>query len=208
MDSNKSLLQDLLQLAATVPHKSVVHLLVEAMKRMDESGLEHMRAVAADAGLRISSTDDRVSRGRLHQQPNKRTGDSLLRLDNRTLKRSKPQALITARWVSLSEVSMYAPGVLAAALFPFLPLKDHMRLACTCRSLLSASGLPPPPVPVTPRPAAWRKAVSISREMMTRSELQRLCSFALLISLSLETDADVGRYLFIAIANVGYFELF
>ena len=112
MDNNKSLLPDLLQLAATAPHKSVVHLLSEAMKRMDESGLEHMRAVALGAGLRINITDEHISRGQLPHQHKKRTGDSLLRLDHRTLKRTK--ALSTARWSSLPEVSMCVPCSLQA----------------------------------------------------------------------------------------------
>ena len=47
------------------------------MKRTDKPGLEHMRAVAAGAGLRIISTDDRVSRGRLPNHHN-RPGLSLL----------------------------------------------------------------------------------------------------------------------------------
>jgi len=87
-------------------------------------------------------------------------------------------------WLCLNDVAQ-GSDVLTAVLYPYLSLVDHFRLAYTCRTLLSAAGLPPPnPPPHVPRPAAWRKPVYLPNQI-TDVQLRKLVSYAKFADLKL-----------------------
>ena len=76
--------------------------------------------------------------------------------------------------------------VIESKVFPFLDLRDHIRLACASSVFLQQSGLKPPPHPLPPAPplprhvikyGAWKKSVRLPPQV-TNSQLMLFCGFA------------------------------
>ena len=76
--------------------------------------------------------------------------------------------------------------VIESKVFPFLDLRDHVRLACASSVFLQQSGLKPPPHPLPPAPplprhvikhGAWKKSIRLPKQV-TNSQLMLFCGFA------------------------------
>ena len=104
--------------ASTVPG-----LLTAAAGQQRSAGPQHKRAGGASA--RVGHSPRPAKRLRSHPTTGSATTSP---------RAGQPIAL------SLSRLSIEAAAVVTGVVFPFLTLSEHVRLACACRSLRSASG--------------------------------------------------------------------
>ena len=88
--------------------------------------------------------------------------------------------------LSLLSLCRRNADVIESKVFPFLDLRDHIRLACASSVFLQQSGLKPPPHPLPPAPplprhvikyGAWKKSVRLPPQV-TNSQLMLFCGFA------------------------------
>jgi hypothetical protein len=102
---------------------------------------------------------------------------------DRYRRKVKAARIVMATKVRTARVAALNDDIMSIMVYPYLDLVSHMKVACVCRTMLAASGIPPAP----PKTGSWVKLVRIPLTFTT-SRLRRLMEYARPTSLSLSDN--------------------